>query len=238
MEELDGVFYLEKKAEFNVEKLPFIIDDIVEIKGNRFDFEILENINILKFDENTLILLEVKNRFPDDLAKEINILLGKTISFHQLYEERFKNIKNIRVMFFYDAIPKYNYDEELLKIINHFFQDKSEIREKIQFQFIFITSSYLAFNFKNLKDRIDELEKEISFLKEKNSNLEKNVEDLTLVVTQLRQKVDELYQFKLDNEKLIKENTDLKRKLQNKNITEKNNKFGNNKINGKNGKFH
>ena len=238
MEELDGVFYLEKKAEFNVEKLPFIIDDIVEIKGNRFDFEILENINILKFDENTLILLEVKNRFPDDLAKEINILLGKTISFHQLYEERFKNIKNIRVMFFYDAIPKYNYDEELLKIINHFFQDKSEIREKIQFQFIFITSSYLAFNFKNLKDRIDELEKEISFLKEKNSNLEKNVEDLTLVVTQLRQKVDELYQFKLDNEKLIKENTDLKRKLQNKNKTEKNNKFGNNKINGKNGKFH
>ena len=212
MEELDGVFFVEKEAKLDIEKLPFIIDDIVEIKGDKFNFEILENTNILKFDEKTLILLEVKNRFPDDLAKEINILLGKTISFHQLYEERFKNIKNIRVMFFYDAIPKYNYDEELLKIINHFFQDKSEIREKIQFQFIFITSSYLAFNFKNLKDRIDELEKEISFLKEKNSNLEKNVKELFLVAAEIKQKVDDLYQFKINNEKHIKENTDFKRK--------------------------
>ena len=178
MEELDGVFYFEKKAELNIEKLPFIIDDIVEIKRNKFDFEILENNNVLKFDENTLILLEVKNRFPDDLAKEINILLSKTMIFHQLYEERFKNMKNIRIIFFYDAIPKYNYNEELLKIINHFFQDKREIREKILFQFIFITSSYLAFNFKNLNERIDELEKEISFLKEKNSNLETNVKEL------------------------------------------------------------
>ena len=150
MEELDGVFYLEKEVKLDIEKLPFVIDEIVEIKGNKFDFEIQENNNILKFGENTLILLEVKNRFPDDLAKEINILLSKTMIFHQLYEERFKNIKNIRVMFFYDAIPKYNYDEELLKMINHFFQGKSEIREKIQFQFIFITSSYLAFKFKNL----------------------------------------------------------------------------------------
>ena len=212
MEELDGVFYFEKKAELNIEKLPFIIDDIVEIKRNKFDFEILENNNVLKFDENTLILLEVKNRFPDDLAKEINILLSKTMIFHQLYEERFKNMKNIRIIFFYDAIPKYNYNEELLKIINHFFQDKREIREKILFQFIFITSSYLAFNFKNINERIDELEKEVSFLKEKNSNLETNVKALFLVVTEIKQKVDELYQFKINNEKHIKENTDFKRK--------------------------
>ena len=95
---------------------------------------------------------------------------------------------------------------------------------------MFITSSYLAFNFKNLKDKIDELENEISSLKvkntgletkvksltEKNSNLETNVKDLSLVVTELRKKVNELYQFKLDNENLIKENKDLKRKLFNK----------------------
>ena len=121
-------------------------------------------------------------------------------------------MKNIRIIFFYDAIPKYNYNEELLKIINHFFQDKREIREKILFQFIFITSSYLAFNFKNLNERIDELEKEISFLKEKNSNLETNVKELFLVAAEIKQKVDELYQFKINNEKHIKENTDFKRK--------------------------
>ena len=241
MEELDGVFFLEKEAKLDIEKLPFIIDDMVEIQGGEFNFKFLENNNILKFNEKTLILLEVKNRFPDDLEKEINILLSKTMSFHQLYEERFKEIKNIRIMFFYDAIPKYNYDEELLKTINHFFKGKSEIRKKIQFQFVFITSSYLAFNFKNLKDKIDVLENEISSLKakntvltEKNSNLETNVKGLTLVVNELRKKVNELYQFRLDNENLNKENKDLKRKLFNK----KNNNFENNKINGKNKKFH
>ena len=116
-------------------------------------------------------------------------------------------------MFFYDAIPKYNYDKELLKTINNFFQGKSEIRKKIHFQFVFITSSYLAFNFKNLKDKIDELENEISSLKvkntgletkvksltEKNSNLETNVKDLTLVVNELRKKVNELYQYNFNN---------------------------------------
>ena len=108
MEELDGVFFLEKEAKLDIEKLPFIIDDMVEIQGGEFNFKFLENNNILKFNEKTLILLEVKNRFPDDLEKEINILLSKTMSFHQLYEERFKEIKNIRIMFFCDAIPKYN----------------------------------------------------------------------------------------------------------------------------------
>ena len=97
---------------------------MVEIQGDEFDFKFLENNNILKFNEKTLILLEVKNRFPDDLEKEINILLSKTMSFHQLYEERFKEIKDIRIMFFYDAIPKYNYDKELLKTINNFFSRK------------------------------------------------------------------------------------------------------------------
>ena len=92
-------------------------------------------------------------------------------------------------------------------------------------------SSYLAFNFKNLKDKIDELEKEISSIKvknneieinvksltEKNSNLETNIKELTLVVTELRKKVNALEQFKNDNENIIKENKNFKRKLFNKN---------------------
>ena len=44
---------------------------------------------------------------------------------------------------------------------------------------MFITSSYLAFNFKNLKDKIDELEKEISSIKVKNNEIETNVKSLT-----------------------------------------------------------
>ena len=98
MEELDGVFFLEKEDKLDIEKLSFIIDDMVEIQGGEFNFKFLENNNILKFNEKTLILLEVKNRFPDDLEKEINILLSKTMSFHQLYEERFKDIQNIRII--------------------------------------------------------------------------------------------------------------------------------------------
>ena len=34
---------------------------MVEIQGDEFDFKFLENNNILKFNEKTLILFEVKN---------------------------------------------------------------------------------------------------------------------------------------------------------------------------------
>jgi len=213
---------LEKCEKIDTKKLPFIIDDIVEIEESSFKFSIENSVaETFKFKEGTLILLEVKNRFPDDLEKEIYITLNKTMNFYQLYEERYKIIKNVRVMFFYDAIPKKSYDKALEKILNNFFKHKVEMSKKIQFQFVFITSSYLAFNFKNLKDKIDDLENEVKDLKEILASNVKNLE----------KKIDSLSKIESEIAILKNENLALKEKLINQQEnTEKT------KINGKNSK--
>ena len=211
IEEIDGIFYVEKYNEININKLPFIIDDVIDIQGSSFEFNFENNDSFFNFDAGTLVLLEVKNRFPDDLEKEIYISLNKVMSFYQLYEERYKNIAKLRIMFFYDAIPKKNYDKKLIQILNRFFADKDEIRNKIQFQFIIINSSYLAFNFKYLKDKIDKLEAEF---KEKYTLLEESIKNLTTLVNSHQIKIDGFSQIKEENEKLKVENGLLKNQLE------------------------
>ena len=49
---------------------------------------------------------------------------------------------------------KKNYEDRVLRILESIYGN-NEIKNKIQFQFIFITSSYLAVNFKNLKDTLE-----------------------------------------------------------------------------------
>jgi len=178
MEEIDGVFYLENDMEIKVNELPFIIDDILEIQNSKFEYT-AENIDFLKFKRKSLLLLEVKNRFPENnyLVKEIKKALSKSMTFYHLFEERYKNIEKLRIMFFYNVIPKKNYDEILTKTVKDYF-GRNNIKNKIQFQFIFITSSYLAYNFKNLKDKTDDLEN-----KYQNCNAE---------IIELRKKVNSL----------------------------------------------
>ena len=74
MDEIDGVFYNQKKEVLKLENLPFIEDYKLEIKtdSNKFKFTFSENGNITMLD-NSLILIEVKNRFPSsnlDIDKE------------------------------------------------------------------------------------------------------------------------------------------------------------------------
>ena len=62
MEELVGVFYFEKEEKIHVKKLPFIIDDSIEWISN---FDYIANIDdYIEFQKNSLVLNEVKNRFP------------------------------------------------------------------------------------------------------------------------------------------------------------------------------
>ena len=44
---------------------------------------------------------------------------------------------------------------------------RNNFENKLQFQFIFIISSYLAYNFKYLKDKTDDLENKYQELKKK-----------------------------------------------------------------------
>ena len=63
LEELDGVFYLPTKEKLMINDLPFIVEDVIEIKDSNYNFEISYN-DCIQFEENSLVLLEVKNRFP------------------------------------------------------------------------------------------------------------------------------------------------------------------------------
>ena len=69
-------------------------------------------------------------------------------------------------MFFYNVIPKKNYENILVETIEKYFRENA-IKNKIQFQFIFITSSYLAYNFKNIKDELGSLKRKYQELEDK-----------------------------------------------------------------------
>ena len=69
-------------------------------------------------------------------------------------------------MFFYSVIPKKNYENILVETIEKFFGENA-IKNKIQIQFIFITSSYLAYNFKTLKDELRCLKRKYQVLEDK-----------------------------------------------------------------------
>ena len=182
MEELDGIFYLDKPLENYFEiplsELPFIIDDILEIQNTNFGFT-AENAKFISLQRKTLLLFEVKTRFPeyDKIVKEIKIALSKAKTFYHLYEERFPDIQKLRIMFFYNAIPKKNYDNILLKTVKDYFGE-NDIKNKIQFQFIFITSSYLAYNFKTLKDDNKNLKADLNNLKEEVQNIKDKYKEL------------------------------------------------------------
>lgn len=185
IEELDAIFYAKKDYNINVTELPFIIDDVAEIdnlQSPKFNIY-AQNNNCFEINKNTLILIEVKNKFPEplDFPSQVGKTCNKVFSFIQLFEERFPQIEKIKIMFFYDAVPKKLYDDNLLEILENIFET-SKIKDKIQFQFIFITSSYLAYNFKYLKDKILTMEKNFStFKKDINGKvefLEKKIEKL------------------------------------------------------------
>ena len=177
IEELDGVFYTKKDYEIKIDELPFIIDYMAEIDNlvsPNFKFY-AENDNKIKIDKNTLIFIEVKNKFPEtyDFNYQVRKICNKTVSFSQLYGERYENITKIKIMFFYNAVPKKSYETKVLPILENIFGN-NKIKNKIQFQFIFITSSYLAYNFKNMKDRIDILENSSNEIKSKIEDLQKD----------------------------------------------------------------
>ena len=172
MEEIDGVFYFKEEMRLNLKELPFIIDDVLGMEGSKFDF-VAQDSNYLEVRKNTLVLIEVKNRFPKkiELEQEIKIACSKAWTFYDFYTEKYQNMEKIRIMFFYDTIPMKNYSDILLNTMKNYFKRDEELQKKMEFQIIFITSSYLAYNFKKFTDEINTLKTEVTTLKNNNKNL-------------------------------------------------------------------
>ena len=95
-------------------------------------------------------------------------MCDKILAFYELYNERFE-ITKIRIILFYDVIPKSNYDRVLSNVFKHyfFFFFLEEIRNKIQFQCTFIISSYFAYTLihENISLLLFHLSNFLSFIK-------------------------------------------------------------------------
>ena len=192
LEELDGVFYLLKEEVLIINDLPFIVDDIYESDNSNFDFKKQKN-NYIQFKEKSLVLLEVKNRLPEtsydssekeiiekELKSELINLCDKVVAFYELYNEIFKDITKIRVILFYDLIPKNNYDEILSYVFKQYFVKGRliNIKNKIQLQCTFIISSYFAYTIKNFIDKTNLLELKINENKSKIESLKEKLQKI------------------------------------------------------------
>lgn len=215
MEEIDGVFYFKKEMKLNLKELPFIIDDVLGIEGSKFDF-VAQDSNYLEVRKNTLVLIEVKNRFPEkkELEQEIRIACSKARTFYDFYIEKYQNMKKIRIMFFYDSIPMKNYGDILFNTMKNYFKRDEELQKKMQFQFIFVTSSYLAYNFKKFTDEINSLKTEIIIQKNNNKELNDKIESVKIITELYYKELKDLKEkmTPIPNEKVYpkNENTNLK----------------------------
>ena len=241
LEELDGVFYLQRKESLEIKDLPFIVDDILEADNSKFDFTI-QNNDCIQFNENSLVLLEVKNRFPGtmkatskeniekDLKNELIILCDKVLAFYELYNERYEEIKKIRIILFYDVIPKTGYDIILSNTFKQYFNKEGliDIKNKIQFQFTFILSSYFAYTIQNLSEKINLLEMEII---ENKSEMESLKSNLLKIINEQKKKIED-QQKKIDDQqkKIDEHQKDIKTLKDNLEIYKKDNELFKNTI--------
>ena len=181
-----------KEEVLMINDLPFIVDDIYESDNSNFDFKKQKN-NYIQFKEKSLVLLEVKNRLPEtsydssekeiiekELKSELINLCDKVVAFYELYNEIFKDITKIRVILFYDLIPKNNYDEILSYVFKQYFVKGRliNIKNKIQLQCTFIISSYFAYTIKNFIDKTNLLELKINENKSKIESLKEKLQKI------------------------------------------------------------
>ena len=122
----------------------------------------------------------------------MNNLLSKAEIFYELFSERFQNIQKVKILFFYDVIPKEGYDKKLKKILNDFFEGKEYLKKKVQFQITFITSSYFAHSVKVLIDNVNSLDSQLKGLKNENESLHCIVNELTARISTMEKKVSDL----------------------------------------------
>ena len=154
--ELDGIFYFEKEQLLNLKELPFINEDIVKKDiDDKYKFEACDNL--ITFNEKSLILLEIKSRFPsndpknkESLDKVMDSMLDKVIVFYDIYKVRFKDIKTVKLIFFYDSVRKEGYDQIIVQKINNFIIYNTFLKSLFQFQIVFIASSFFAIGVKTL----------------------------------------------------------------------------------------
>lgn len=176
--------------------------DIINLNKEEDEDNIKQNIFYL--DKNTLCIIEIKNQFPpyrnEEERKKINnnkdlinkypidfynmvkSLVKKSLIFQDMFVQLNEKIDCIKLVLFYDAVHKFNYEKELNKVMVELFNtaEDKKILEMLEFQCIYIKSSYLAGEYFDAK-------REINKLKYKNDKLEAKTNKM---VSELKDKIN------------------------------------------------
>jgi len=132
--------------------------------------------NLFYLDKNSLCVIEIKNQFPinsgilnkenlPDFYNTIKKLIKKALIFKEMFEQLNEKVESIKLMLFYDAIHKINYEKELCKVIRDLVtEDNKIIISTIEFQCVYIKSSYLAGGVSSYQREINIMKYEIKKL--------------------------------------------------------------------------
>ena len=160
-----------------------------DINDNTINSEDGDSYTFLSKD---LCFIEIKTHFPDknnsfnkndekDLYKTVQDMLKNMTIFEQLFESIGLEYERIRLILFYDLIRKKNYEDELKSCFKNFFTNnfkKLKYLKKIYFQIIYIDSSYFAETLKSFKDKIDNLEFQVSDMKSQYDAIQSDNKDI------------------------------------------------------------
>ena len=213
-----------------------------EKKDNNYNF---------KLKKNCLCVIEIKNQFPPYLNEEmrknlykknanekkkcpinfcdmVKALVKKALVFKEMFEQLKEKVDSIKLVLFYDAVHKINYDLALCEAMNDLFKTKNEkLISMIEFQCIYIKSSYLAGEYFNLKREMNKVLKEMEDMRDKMKEMEdlkakvKEMDDLKAKMKNLETQVKQLMDEKKASEKNAENKNEIKENAESK-IKEKN----------------
>lgn len=180
---------------------------IIEIK-NQFPPFIENKINKELNQRNDAL----KNKYPSDFATIVKALIKKSLIFKEMFEQLGEKIDYIKLVLFYDAVHKINYENLLNEVMNELFKKEDvQLLSMIEFQCIYIKSSYLAGGLSNYKRELNKMEYKLA-------KQEKEIDGMKKLISNLKEEINSL---KASNKKIENDN-DVKGNFDNQNIKENN----------------
>ena len=208
----EKLFMIDQSYKFNV------FEDKYKKKSidNYVDNDAKNPLYNFTIEANTLCVIEIKNRFPpysksnskknenkNEHNKEMNSLdkgvpfynmvkelIQKALIFRTLFTHLKYEIKQIKLILFYDTIHKYNYEGELIKAFNEVLDINDEkLIEMFQFQCIYIKPSYLAGGLIHLNNDLESLRSENISLKNQLNQTQEKVDFLQKQLNNLKEEL-------------------------------------------------
>lgn len=194
--EIDGAFLIKNDCIISTKDIPFK-DQGMARKEILYDPHKKKDVNDMIIDYNNsfvegdLCLLEIKNSFPPAYyskngPKPFNDIIDNMFNRAYIYIQLFNHLnvsyKRIRLMLLYEAVRKKGFWDVIDQKLNEFLSNHTiEYGKKINFQVIYLNSSYFGVLAKTSEDKIEYLENKVAIL-------EKKVKEISNEIAELKKK--------------------------------------------------